>query len=231
MIKWLLCFWVACLLSLGCRAAAAAPIGALPGTVSLASELVHITVGRRQVRIDSRSEFVNRGAATTVRLGCSDRPNRSSGFQVTVDGADVSTAQTSGAHNIWHALSLSFRPDQHHVVRTIYILPLEARTAMEGRYYQLFYTLSGGATWAGSIERSEIEITFERPTLPARLILRPRQIVGEKYMANIPWSNLRPGTIIFQGPGIPQSRARTLRFVRTKWRPAPADDIALYWRE
>ena len=212
----------------------ATPAATPQSSVTLVSERVHITIGEKEVHVESTSEFVNHGAACTVGIGLPDQVRATPHtFALRIDGRLTRTGVIYCAkpNGVWHERSLVFRNHGKHTVHSEYTLPLEAQSALDGSYYQIFYTLGDGGTWPDYIEHSEVEITFDRASVPGKLNLLPTEILGESHMANVQWSHFGPGTVVFQAPATPAKDGKTLTFVRDHWKPAPGDDLALFWKE
>ena len=203
-------------------------------SVTLVSERVHITVGEKEVHVESTSEFENRGAACAVGIGLPDQIRATPHtFALRIDGRLTHTGVISCAkpNGVWHERSLVFRDHGQHIVHSEYTMPIEAQSAMDGKYYQIFYALGNGGTWPGYIEHSVVEVTFERASVPAKLNLLPSEILGESHMANVQWSHFSPGTIVFQAPATPSKDGKTITFTRDHWKPVSGDDLSLFWKE
>lgn len=220
-------------------------------SIAMQSEVITMTVGKENVTVDCRFVFKNSGRATTVRMGFPDegagdmdrdedadtsnsawkktRPQSAfTSFKSWVNGVPIKTEliRSDNPSQNWHAKTVYFPATSTRTVRDLYTVPLGGQIARYGYYQQAFYTLHTGASWRGSIGRSEIVVRFLRgyATLtPMRLQKDdPEQV--EKL--------LRGKTshyIVYRAPSVAQAKELTLRFVRTNWNPTKDDDIQLFF--
>lgn len=218
-------------------------------SVSMQSELVRMTVGASSATVDCRFVFRNDGPACQVRMGFPDQARgaddpeedseggpapktkpRSSftSFRSYVDGQLVPTELIHGAHggNWWHAKTVSFPAHGTRLVRDVYTVPLGGQILDGGAMQQTSYILHTGASWHGPIGRSEVVVTFAPKAMTVPLVVRPAPKPGDIRMASFRTGS---GTILYSGPGRPMVAGKTLRFVRTNWRPTEKDDIGLYF--
>lgn len=199
------------------------------GDVALDTETVRIAIGPRTVHVESRATFINRGAPCTVRLGYPGQGKTS--FALRVDNKPAPFRVTPRADSTRYLCALNFAAGQRRAVTSRYDLPVTPLAAIDGSYYQALYALGAGASWRHAIRRTDITVTFDRPRLPSRLSPRPQQVLGEKYVENLPWSRYKAGTVIFDGLDRPASRGRRLHWARANWMPSSDDALALYWKE
>ena len=222
-------------------------------SISMESEVVNITVGPENVLVDCRFVFRNAGAATTVRMGFPDDGEGESGFysgdsewskekavgrfawfKSWVDGAPTKTTleKSSEPGKLWHAKAVSFPARSRRTVRDQYSVPIGQQIARNGIYWQTAYTLHTGSSWKGPIGRSEVIVSFVRPLGASKVRAIPfskvpfviesgdRDYVFERAM--------KPGVVVVSGgPGMPVASGKTLRWVKTNWRPTKKDDVFL----
>lgn len=162
-------------------------------------------------------------------------------FKSWVDGAPAKTELVLGPDpgQSWHAKTVSFAPNAKRVVRDQYSVPVGSQIARDGVYWQAAYTLRTGSSWKGPIGRSEIVVRFSRPLQAARVRAIPLSKVpfepekdskGHVYeSADYLFARaMKPGVVVVSsGPGLPRVSGKTLRWVKTNWRPAKQDDIHL----
>ena len=214
-------------------------------SVSMQSELIHMTVGQDTATVDCRFVFQNSAAACRVRMGFPDQargaddPEEDSeggpapktkpkgaftSFLSYVNGRPVPTELIHGAHggNWWHAKVVAFPAHGTLTVRDVYTVPLGGQVIDRGSMSETSYILHTGASWHGPIGRSEIDVTFTPKAVHAPLVVRP--IPKEVRMADF---GAVSGMVLWHGPCRPNVTGRTLRFVRTHWLPTTNDDIFL----
>ncbi|HLK60973.1 MAG TPA: hypothetical protein VKU00_30695 [Chthonomonadaceae bacterium] len=222
-------------------------------SVSMTSEVVKITIQGHQSRVVCDFVFTNHGPACRVRMGFpdegygasdpdeeeadfKDKPPHTTftSFRSYVDGKPTATklirANTEGHY--WHTKTVFFPANSALHIRDVYTQDIGGGIVQAGQKGgqadQVGYVLHTGASWHGPIGRSEIDITF-----PAKLIhgaLRPVPVRRISKAKNDPrWlkSRVAPNVIVWEGPCAPTVHGRTLRFVRTNWRPKASDDIEL----
>lgn len=217
-------------------------------SVAMASEVVVMTVGDEKVTVDCNFVFKNSGKATQVRMGFPDEgqgeqdPDQGDTdwkkhkvfgsfrtFRSWVDGRAVPTkvvhAATPG--KFWHTKVVRFGAGQTRRVRDVYTVNIGGGITAKsmGSVRQASYILHTGSSWRGNIGRSEIIVHFSR-AYPANLRLRP---LGKQDGRSADWDRYGKATLLWKGPTAPRMRGRTLRFVRTNWRPTTADDIDLFF--
>jgi len=94
-----------------------------------------------------------------------------------------------------------------------------------GNAHYAGYVVHTGASWKGNIGRSEI--IFEVPFVVKSIVER-KNVTGrdrrEFTVAGFP-----KGAVVYSGISSPTFSGRTLRFVRTNWRPSPKDAIELWY--
>lgn len=223
-------------------------------SVRMASEIIRITVGKKTLKTDCRFVFVNSGAACTVRMGFPDRgvgasdpdeenadntmhtPPRTTfqSFQSWVDGRRVPTKliRASDEGEYWHTKTLKFPAHKTMIVRDVYtqsvgggILSISGHNGFAS---QVGYILHTGASWHGSIGRSEVIVTFSDPKLPATLKAVPVAQVSKTKDGRDVRNSIPAGDVVaWVGPCKPTINGRTLRFVRENWNPTNGDDIQL----
>ena len=222
------------------------------GTVSMQSEVVRIDIGRKSYRVRCDFVFRNRGAATTVRMGFPDSSmERSSpdeelrsgftSFHSWVNGRRVKTTlvrgarqaeESDGGNTFWHTKSVRFGARSTLRVRDEYTAEIGSELSFMSQLAS--YTLHTGASWNGPIGRSEVIVAFgSHAPLPLRVHAWPSrgQISDEpEAMRKMGVWMKHYGNVVYQGPGQPTVRGRTLRWVRTNWKPTENDDIALKFK-
>jgi hypothetical protein len=170
-------------------------------------------------------------------------------FQSYVDGRAVPTrtesaadSPTAGGDNtLWRVKMVAFgaRGKRNSVrrVREVYTVPIGSELTFLSSLAG--YTLHTGSSWKGPIGKSEVEVLFARP-LGRRALralsmadLNPtnRPLTEGDTIERIAGPLKMPGTVVYQGPGRAQVLGgRSLRWVRTNWRPTKKDDIVLHFK-
>lgn len=207
--------------------------------ISMQSEIVRMSVGAETVTVDCQFVFRNNGRACTVRMGFPDSArgdaSRFTSFKSYVDGKAVATQFVRGAkdseedNDDWHAKTIVFPAYATHRVRDIYTVPVGAQIVANGSLRQAFYILHTGASWHGSIGRTDVFVTFQPPKMAERLRPKPLSGVANNDAFGHDWRRERPGTVLYRGPSKPIVQNKTMHFVRSNWRPAYKDDILLYY--
>lgn len=161
-------------------------------SVTMTSEFITITVNDDGVDVNCNFVFTNHGPACTVRMGFPDRgvgsldPDEDEDstavlktppsttfdfFRSYVDGHRVKTKliRGSGEGEYWHTKSVRFAAHGVRRVRDVYSQRVGGGlTVIGGRYArssEIGYILNTGASWHGSIGRTEIVVKF-RTTHP-----------------------------------------------------------------
>ncbi|MDF2440808.1 MAG: hypothetical protein JWN98_1792, partial [Abditibacteriota bacterium] len=209
------------------------------GTISMQSEVVRIEIGRKTYRVRCDFVFRNKGAATTVRMGFPDNSLERGGdsnetlrsgftnFRSWVDGRRVQTRLMRGApdpNNLatyWHTKAVRFPAHRTLRVRDEYTAGIGSELTFMSRLAS--YTLHTGASWNGPIGRSEIIVTFgPHAPLPLKVNAWPfrQSVLNERVAMQKMTSWMRQyGRVVYQGPGKPKVSGRTLRWIRTNWKP------------
>lgn len=222
-------------------------------SVSMTSEVVKVTVQGHRTRVDCDFVFTNHGPACSVRMGFPDegygasdpdegqadfqnKPPQTTftSFRSYVDGKPAPTklirANIEGHY--WHAKTVVFPANSTLHIRDVYtqdvgggIVAVGQKT---GQADQIGYVLHTGASWHGPIGRSEIEVTLPGKRIHGTLKLVPVSRIS-KDKNNPRWlkQNVAPNAVVWKGPCAPIVHGKTLRFVRTNWRPTEKDDIEL----
>ena len=220
------------------------------GTVAMQSEVVRIDIGRETYRVRCDFVFRNTGAATTVRMGFPDESLERTGdvsetitsgfknFRSWVNGRLVKTTLMRGApdqygETFWHTKSVRFPARSIVRVRDEYTADIGGELTFISQLAN--YTLHTGASWNGPIGRSEIIVKFgPHAPLPLKVNAWPFKrgdIVSEPITMQKMSSWMRQyGRVVYQGPGKPKVQGRTLRWIRTNWKPTAKDDIALNFK-
>lgn len=223
-------------------------------SVRMTDEVIRITVGAETVTVDCRFTFTNHGPACTVRMGFPDQgfgaydPDEEGGeevmktppkttftsFRSYVEGKPVAArlirADKPGAY--WHTKTVRFPAQGIVHIRDLYTQRISGGIVTtpkgEGSVKQVAYVLHTGASWHGSIGRTEVIVTFHDAKLTAPLKPVPLARVSRSHNARdlrAPLSS--PGIVVWRGPCPPTVAGRTLRFVRENWHPKERDDIEL----
>ena len=220
-------------------------------SVAMQSEVVRMTIGKENVKVDCQFVFHNSGPACTVRMGFPDQARGSEAeddyenagkgpakgafisYTSYVDGMKVPTTTIHGdkTGDVWHAKTVSFGANATRHVRDVYTVPVGGQiTEHSGSYSQAFYVLRTGASWHGAIGRATVIVTFQPGAIHTPLhLVRLSTIPGNNPAAWTGWNKTRPGTVVYRGPSTPTVQGRTLTFVRTNLKPAYLDDILLYF--
>ena len=97
-----------------------------------------------------------------------------------------------------------------------------------------------GASWHGEITRSVISVTLHRkdvkpPIHPLRLAeaVDTTTEPGDSNSADLPEGarvkKTATGRVVYRGMAEPRVTGRTLRFVRSNWKPAVKDDLRIWF--
>lgn len=212
-------------------------------TVQMVSEKVTMTIHRDHADVDCLFVFKNHGAKATVRMGFPDwDSNHEPGdgpilerFRSKVDGKPVKTYLLFGGGQGWHIKHVAFSKGQTRTVRNQYRVKLGALAlnvdgmTRESKYVQsASYIVSTGASWKGVIEKTEIVLVFARD---ARVGKGSVRAVADLQLYQSPaskfWEDRRDLIWAESGPGKPTVRGRTLRYVRTNWKPTENEDLLI----
>src|SRR5205814_8925708 len=92
------------------------------------------------------------------------------------------------------------------------------------------YPLHTGSSWRDPIGRCEVVVDLRRALSAPHLTVRamdslPRLPPPDNTYPKYDWAHYPAGTVIYSGPSRPLVSGRTLRFVRTNFRPTAKDDI------
>ena len=217
-------------------------------TVRMEREKIVMTIGEATTTVVCDFWFKNDGPACAVRMGFPDEGSATeeldpSGkvssnfdtFKSWVDGRSVQTKLVAGEGEAWHVKAVRFGAHALVHVRDTY----ESKTGSgiasagdsQGGCLWAEYTVHTGSSWKGSIGKTEILVTFKRELVPHRLKLLSARLVGNdgdgRALKKGPFP--KAGTIVWRGVSKPTVRGRTLRFLRTNWRPSDDDDLNLWF--
>jgi hypothetical protein len=213
-------------------------------TVAMKSEYVKMVVGDKWVTVDCQFTFENRGPARKVRMGFPDeggepdegpdgKPLPPQGtfasFESWVNGKPVKTTVIKAADpgDVWHVKTVDFPADSTLRVRDRYTVEVGNSVAYFPVSVHLArYVLHTGSSWRGPLGRSEIEVVFTRKSVRSPIVTKPMPKIDGRGPAAVTWSDDKR-TVYFAGPCPPTVSGKTLRFVRTDWRPTAKDDIFL----
>lgn len=220
-------------------------------TVAMKDEVVTMTIGKEEIKVDCRFIFQNKGPTCTVRMGFPDEGQGSSepyqgeevpkgpGLKATfltydswVDGKKVPTKliPTKDRSLYWHSKTVKFKANSDCLIRDVYTLAPGAQVTSEnGLYQQTSYVLHTGASWRGPIGKAEIIVKFEPSALPGPIKLKELKSLPGGSLDDLKWSALPVGTVIYQGPCKPVLTGNTLRFSCRNLKPTKKDDIRLYY--
>lgn len=220
------------------------------GTVSMQSERIRIDIDRQKYHVRCDFVFRNRGAATVVRMGFPDDSLERGGdpgealrsgfenFRSWVNGRRTPTKLMRGAPSedgvatYWHTKTVRFPARNTLRVRDEYTADIGGELNFLSQLAS--YTLHTGASWNGPIGRSEIIVTFgPHAPLPLKVHAWPSQVnIYENKAALQKMSSWmrQGGRVVYQGPGKPRVSGRTLRWLRTNWKPTTKDDIYLNFK-
>lgn len=216
-------------------------------SVAMRSEVVRIDVGEKLVTVDCRFVFANSGPAQMVRMGFPDENEETTGelndpkspptpsfnsFRSWVNGKQVKIALVKGATagSVWHVKTVAFPAHAVVEVRDRYTVPVgtsmsDAPIAVN----EASYILHTGASWRGNIGRTEVDITFHRTDVGSPIDARPAETGN--YATPTTWIpkpwRFSSRTVYYLGPCDPIVNGRTLRFIRTNWRPTMRGDVLL----
>ncbi len=216
-------------------------------TISMAKEVIHMTVGRTAVSVDCQFTFVNSGPATTVRMGFPDYGlgandpyeerqtdwNKTkpvsvyNTFKSWVDGRPTPTTlvRSKVENQAWQSKMVQFGKGQTRRVRDVYTMPLGGGV-FDSSGYATFaaYVLHTGASWHGNIGSTEVYVTFDPKVIagPVKPLFFPNLMSSMGRSVSPPASK---NEVICQGPCAPVAKGQTLIFYRKNWRPTQEDDI------
>ncbi len=224
-------------------------------TVSMESEVIRIKVGKKKITVDCAFVFNNSSPACTARMGFPDigaganDPDEENGpdpmktpprttflsFKSDIDGRSIPTKliRANEPGHFWHAKNVTFPAHKKTIVHDVYTQYLGGGLVDAqgggGSVSHVSYILHTGASWRGNIKRSEVLVTFEDGAFPAKPQLIPLSKVakgddGRSLKSALP----APNAIVWKGCAKPTLQGKTLRFVRTNWKPKVKDDIDLY---
>src|SRR5258706_13316834 len=196
------------------------------------SELVQMELHEKVIKVDCKFVFHNSGPACTVRMGFPDQgvgamepyqgdPLPKKNLKATfltyesyVDGKKVPTEllPTDDRSLFWHAKTVTFPADSDCIIRDVYTLPPGQQVTNEnGLYMQTYYVLHTGASWKGPIGRAEIAIMFGPDALRHPLRLTALSSLPDPDLAHLKWSELPPGTVLYEGPCKQKVQGRMVR--------------------
>jgi len=224
-------------------------------TVSMVSEVVQMTVGEEELKVDCSFLFRNNGPACKVRMGFPDRgygaldpdfgeytedlmksPPKTTfkSFRSWVDNQPVKTEliRSNKPGEYWHAKMVSFQANSEVRVRNVYTQEIGGSVAVMGKKHavcsEVAYIVHTGSSWKGNIGRTEVIVTFRRKGMRGRLQALPVKQVSDRNSAfDIKWESVPINTIICQGEWLPSVHGTTLKFLKRNWRPTHADDLSL----
>lgn len=210
-------------------------------SIVMESEVVRMLIEKEKVSVNCEFVFVNRGPATTVRMGFPDnevfeseeeggelKPHLLS-FDSYVDGKQVKTTLTRGAKQgaRWHVKDVVFPAKGRRVIRDVYEVPIGARITSRNTNAELVsYLLHTGASWHGNIGNTLLVVTFDRADMPTTLVPRLMEPMAKTKIFDKTWPS-GAATVYYRGPSKPIVTGRILRFSRANWRPGPDDDLLL----
>ena len=215
------------------------------GAISMKSEYVKVVVGDEDVVVDCRFIFRNNGAARKVRVGFPDEGGEEetdengkpivpvkgtfSSFKSWVDGKSVKTSLVKGSDygQVWHVKRVDFPANGTLQIRNLYTVPVGNSVGYPKLATHLAkYVLHTGSSWRGPLGRSVVEIEFKRKSVRSPIQANPLPKLNSRGEFARP-INVDKRIVYYEGPGKPQVSGRTMRFVRTNWRPQKKDDILL----
>jgi hypothetical protein len=217
-------------------------------SISMAKEVVRMSIGKDLVRVNCRFQFHNAGPSCTVRMGFPDEglgaeepyqgepvPKHFHGtfksYNSWVNGKKVPTkiVATNDRSLYWHTKTVHFNANSDSTIVDEYTLKPGAQVTCEnGLYQQTSYVLHTGASWHGPIGKADIYVTFSRDAQPQPIILKSVKTLACR-LNELKWSKLPVGTVIYDGLSEPQLSGATLHCQRSSFRPTTADDIHLYY--
>ncbi len=218
-------------------------------SVRMEREKIVMTIGPADTVVVCDFWFKNDGPACSVRMGFPDEGNQTEeidesgkmtsnfrSFKSWVDGKPTPTKLERGeGADAWQVKTVKFGAHATVHVRDRYVAKIDAGLAGAGHTMgnckMAFYTVHTGSSWKGTIGRTEIQVTFDRKVVPAKLKLVPSKSVSThddgRQITKAPFPSA--GTVVYRGVSKPEVRGRVLRFVRTNWRPTRDDDLALWF--
>ncbi|HEY9719722.1 MAG TPA: hypothetical protein V6C69_19740, partial [Trichormus sp.] len=151
-------------------------------SVAMQSEVVHMNIGDKLIKVDCEFVFNNSGPAATVRMGFPDQGQGAAepyqgdplpplsklkatfrSYDSYVDGKKVPTKLIPGSdrEHFWHTKTVTFKANSDCHIHDVYTLePGAQMTSENGMYRQTSYTLHTGSSWHGPIGSADIVVTF-----------------------------------------------------------------------
>jgi hypothetical protein len=218
-------------------------------SVAMQSEVVHMDIGDKQIKVDCQFVFHNSGPAATVRMGFPDQGKGAAEpyqgdplpplsklkatfitYDSYVDGKKVPTKLIPGSdrEHFWHTKTVTFKANSDCHIHDVYTLePGAQMTSENGMYRQTSYTLHTGSSWHGPIGSADIIVTFAPDVMQAPIELMPLSSVPKKDPEEMKWTEQPNGLVVYDGPCKPTVDGLTLRFSKKSFRPTNNDDIFL----
>ncbi len=220
-------------------------------SVRMVSERILVQVGAEKTTATCRFTFQNDGPVATIKMGFPDdgfgaadpeeemdpkiraKPPKTgpmTSFRSWVAGKAVATRLERGeeAGEYWHTKTVNFPANFRIVVTDMYTLRESgAIVDMKGRSTSASYAgyvVRTGASWKGTIGRSEV--VFELPNQVSSAISAAKVSQQERMftVASFP-----KGAVVYSGMATPAVSGRRLTFIRTNWHPRAKDDIGLWF--
>ena len=166
-------------------------------------------------------------------------------FKSYVSGKRVKTTLVSGPDAFsWHVKNVKFAANAVTHVRDVYSVEVyQCDGTIDGEpgsVSAMEYVVHTGASWHGEIARSVISVTLHRrdvklPIHPLRLAeaADTTAVPGDGNTADLPEGARVKKTaierVVYRGMAEPRVIGRTLRFVRSNWKPAVKDDLRIWF--
>lgn len=220
-------------------------------SVAMQSEVVHMNIGDKLIKVDCEFVFNNSGPAATVRMGFPDQGQGAAepyqgdplpplsklkatfrSYDSYVDGKKVPTKLIPGSdrEHFWHTKTVTFKANSDCHIHDVYTLePGAQMTSENGMYRQTSYTLHTGSSWHGPIGSADIVVTFAPNVVQAPIVLMPLNSVPKKDIEGMKWTEQPKGLVVYDGPCKPTVDGLTLRFSKKSFRPTNDDDIYLFY--
>jgi hypothetical protein len=224
-------------------------------SIVMTSEVIRIRVTDRTLTADCRFVFTNHGPACVARMGFPDEgkggsdpdnendadevmqtPPRTtfSTFRSYVDGKSVPTTliRADKRGKYWHTKRVAVPAGSVRRIRDVYTQYVDGSVVSiggkTGFMAQIGYILHTGSSWHGRIGRTEVVVTFACKQIRGAVKPVPlSQVANASDVEQVKESVLAPNTVLWSGLCAPVAIGKTLRFVRTDWRPTQGDDLQL----
>jgi len=219
-------------------------------TVRMESELIKIWTDGQTVKADCQFVFKNSGPACEVKMGFpdaglgADDPYEGMGPEETkpvsaldnflswVDGKAIKTKlEVNKERHTWHTKMVHFPAHSTVRVRDTYRSRcgggIFLHTKGEGSLKEVGYIVHTGASWKGTIGRTEVRFTFAQPQFKHTKWVPFASVTKLKENAPVFQRTIAPNEVVWETTGTPTVAGNTVTWVRTNWKPTEKDDPSI----